>query len=95
MLIVLLIIRRGKSASLLFRVFLMWWRRTVIRLEFGRFWIIDTSIIAPRCLLLWTTRAVAAIVADIRGVFGTLTYPHLILSYSAYIGHLASHYGGP
>ena len=28
----------------------MWWRRTVIRLEFRRFWIIDTSIIAPRCL---------------------------------------------
>jgi hypothetical protein len=29
------------------------------------------------------------------GYFGTLTYPHLILSYSAYYGHLASHCGGP
>ena len=28
------------------------------------------------------------------GVFGALTYPHLILPYSAYYGHLASHYGG-
>jgi hypothetical protein len=28
-----------------------------------------------------------------KGVFGTLTYPHLILAYSAaYYGHLASHY---
>ena len=30
-----------------------------------------------------------------KGVFGTLTYPHLIRPYSAYYGHLASHYGGP
>jgi hypothetical protein len=29
------------------------------------------------------------------GVFGTLTYPHLILPYSAYYGHLAVHCGGP
>ena len=29
------------------------------------------------------------------GVFGTLTYPHLILPYSAYYGRLAAHYGGP
>ena len=29
------------------------------------------------------------------GVFGTLTYPHLIPPYSAYYGHLASHIGGP
>jgi hypothetical protein len=28
-------------------------------------------------------------------VFGTLRYPHLILPYLAYYGHLASHYGGP
>ena len=36
----------------------------------------------------------AAMVAELRGVFGTLTYPHLILPYSAYYGHLESHYGG-
>ena len=30
-----------------------------------------------------------------RGVFGTLTYPHLIVPYLAYYGHLASYYGGP
>ena len=30
-------------------------------------------------------------VAEVRGVFGTLTYPHLILPYSAYYGHLESH----
>jgi hypothetical protein len=30
-------------------------------------------------------------VAEVRGVFGTLTYPHLILPYSAYYGRLASH----
>jgi hypothetical protein len=29
------------------------------------------------------------------GVFGTLTYPHIILQYSAYYGYIASHYGGP
>jgi hypothetical protein len=29
------------------------------------------------------------------GVFGTLTYPHLILPYSAYYGRLASQIGGP
>ena len=29
-----------------------------------------------------------------RVVFGTLTYPHQILPYSAYHGHLASHYEG-
>ena len=29
------------------------------------------------------------------GIYGTLTYPHLILPYLAYYGHLASHYGGP
>jgi hypothetical protein len=29
-----------------------------------------------------------------RGVFGALTYPHLILPYSAHYGQLASHYGG-
>jgi hypothetical protein len=29
------------------------------------------------------------------GVFGTLTYPHLILPYLAYYGHLAVHCGGP
>jgi hypothetical protein len=28
------------------------------------------------------------------GVFGTLAYPHLILTYLAYYGHLASHCGG-
>ena len=28
------------------------------------------------------------------GVFCTLTYPHLILPYSGYYGHLASRYGG-
>jgi hypothetical protein len=39
--------------------------------------------------------AAAAMVAKVGGVFGTLTYPHLILPYSAYYGHLASHYGGP
>ena len=30
-----------------------------------------------------------------RGVFGALTYPHLIVPYLAYYGHLASYYGGP
>ena len=34
-------------------------------------------------------------VAKVGGVFGTLTYPHLIRPYSGYYGHLASHYGGP
>ena len=34
-------------------------------------------------------------VVEVRGVFGTLTFPHLILPYLAYYGHLASHYGGP
>ena len=29
------------------------------------------------------------------GAFGTVRYPHLILPYSSYYGHLASHYGGP
>ena len=29
-----------------------------------------------------------------RGVLGTLTYPHLILPYSAYYDHIATHYGG-
>ena len=38
---------------------------------------------------------VAAMVAKVGGVFGTLTYPHLIRPYSGYYGHLASHYGGP
>ena len=37
----------------------------------------------------------AAMVAKVGGVFGTLTYPHLIRPYSGYYGHLASHYGGP
>ena len=38
--------------------------------------------------------AAVAMVAEIRGVFGTLTYPNnLIQPYSAYYGHLASHYG--
>ena len=40
------------------------------------------------------TRRRAAMVAEVRGVFGTLTYPHLILPYSAYYCHLESHYGG-
>jgi hypothetical protein len=40
-------------------------------------------------------RAAAAMVAGVGGVFGTLTYPHLILPYSAYYGHLVSHCGGP
>jgi hypothetical protein len=30
-----------------------------------------------------------------KGVFDTLTYPHLILPYSAYYGRLTSHYGSP
>ena len=34
-------------------------------------------------------------IAEVGGVLGTLTYPHLILPYSAYYGHLESHYGGP
>ena len=34
-------------------------------------------------------------VAKVGGVFGTLRYPHLMLPYSAYLGHLASHCGGP
>ena len=37
----------------------------------------------------------AAMVAEVRGVFGTLTYPHLILPYLAYYGHITSYYGGP
>jgi hypothetical protein len=40
----------------------------------------------------------AAMVAEVGGgVFGTLTYPHIIviLLYSAYLGHLAVHCGGP
>jgi hypothetical protein len=32
---------------------------------------------------------------EIGRVFGTLTYPHLILLYSTFHVHLASHYGGP
>jgi hypothetical protein len=34
----------------------------------------------------------AAMVAGVEGVFGTLTYPHLVLPYSAYYDHVASHY---
>jgi hypothetical protein len=34
------------------------------------------------------------LVAEVGVVFGTLTYPYLILPYSSYYGHLASHYGG-
>jgi hypothetical protein len=37
----------------------------------------------------------AAMVAKVGGVFGTLRYPHLILPYLAYYGHLASQDGGP
>jgi hypothetical protein len=33
--------------------------------------------------------------AEVGGVFGTLTYPHLIPPYSAYYSHIESHYGGP
>ena len=33
-------------------------------------------------------------VAEVRGVFGALTYPGLILPYSAYYGHIESHYRG-
>jgi hypothetical protein len=39
-------------------------------------------------------RAAATMVAEAGGVFGTLTYPHLLLPYRAYYGQLASHYGG-
>ena len=39
--------------------------------------------------------ASASMVVEVRGVFGTLTHPRLILLYSAHYGHLASHYGGP
>jgi hypothetical protein len=35
-----------------------------------------------------------AMVAKVGGVFGTLTYPHLIRTYSGYYGHLASHMWG-
>ena len=38
--------------------------------------------------LLWWPKYVG-------GVFGTLRYPHLILPYLAYYGHLASQHGGP
>jgi hypothetical protein len=37
----------------------------------------------------------AYMVAEVGGVFGTLTQPQLILPYSAYYGHLASLYGSP
>jgi hypothetical protein len=35
----------------------------------------------------------AAMIAEVGRVLGTLAYPHLILPYSGYYGHLASHYG--
>jgi hypothetical protein len=35
------------------------------------------------------------VIAKVRGVFGTLRHPHLILPYLAYYDHLVSHYGGP
>ena len=44
---------------------------------------------------VWHFPVCAAMVAEVRGVFGTLTYPHLIRPYLAYYGHLASHYRGP
>jgi hypothetical protein len=34
-------------------------------------------------------------VAEVGGVFGTLTYRRLILPYLAYYDHMASNYGGP
>ena len=37
----------------------------------------------------------AAMVAEVGGVLGTLTYPRLILPYLEYYGHLTVHYGGP
>jgi hypothetical protein len=37
-----------------------------------------------------TPDCAAAMVAKVGGVFGTLRYPHLILPYLPYYGHLAS-----
>ena len=37
----------------------------------------------------------AAMVSEVGKVLGTLTYPHLILPYSAYYGHTAACCGGP
>jgi hypothetical protein len=60
----------------------------------GCFWAPRSVLSQPRAVLRWICPS-GSYGGRSGGVFGTLTYPHLILPYSAYYGHLASHYGGP
>ena len=55
----------------------------------------DRVIIIMAAIFYANLQGMAAMVAEVRGVFGTLTYPYLILPYSTHYGHLASHYEGP